>query len=57
MSPQSVWKDGYITDANYLKEQSLFIIDVDKDLTLEDAKSFIPESNLSDYNNKISSKI
>ena len=39
MGPQSVWKDGYITDANYLKEQSLFIIDVDEGLTLEDAKS------------------
>ncbi len=39
MGPQSVWKDGYINDANYLKEQSLFIIDVDEGLTIEDAKS------------------
>lgn len=44
MGPQQVWKDGYITDANYLKEQSLFIIDVDDGLTIDDAKNLF--SNL-----------
>ena len=44
MGPQQVWKDGYITDANYLKEQSLFIIDVDEGLTIDDAKNLF--SNL-----------
>ena len=44
MGPQQVWKDGYITDSNYLKEQSLFIIDVDEGLTIDDAKNLF--SNL-----------
>ena len=30
--------NGYITDENYLREQNLFIIDIDDGLTLEDAK-------------------
>ena len=30
--------NGYITDENYLREQNLFIIDVDDGLTLDDAK-------------------
>lgn len=30
--------NGYITDENYLREQNLFIIDVDDGLTIEDAK-------------------
>lgn len=36
--PEQVWKDGYITDANYQKDQCLFIVDVDDGLTIEDAK-------------------
>lgn len=32
------FKNEYITDENYLQEQNLFIIDVDNDLTIEDAK-------------------
>ncbi len=33
------FRNDYITDANYLQEQNLFIIDIDNDLTLEDAKN------------------
>lgn len=33
------FKNEYINDANYLQEQNLFIIDIDNDLTLEDAKN------------------
>jgi len=32
------FKNSYINDENYLQEQNLFIIDVDNDLTIEDAK-------------------
>jgi len=32
------FRNEYINDENYLQEQNLFIIDVDNDLTLEDAK-------------------
>lgn len=32
------FKDNYIKDSNYLKEQNMFIIDVDEDMTLEEAK-------------------
>ena len=33
------FRNDYINDANYLQEQNLFIIDIDNDLTLEDAKN------------------
>ena len=33
------FRNDYITDANYLQEQNLFIIDIDNDLTLENAKN------------------
>ena len=33
------FKNDYINDMNYLQEQNLFIIDIDNDLTLEDAKN------------------
>lgn len=39
MGPEQVWKDGYINDTNYLKDQCLFIIDVDDGLTIQDAKN------------------
>lgn len=32
------FKDNYINDANYLKEQNMFVIDVDEDMTIEEAK-------------------
>ncbi len=34
---------GYITDKNYLKEQNLFIVDVDDGLTIEEAKSLFKD--------------
>ena len=33
------FRNEYISDENYLQEQNLFIIDIDKDLNLEDAKA------------------
>ena len=33
------FRNEYISDENYLKEQNLFIIDIDNDLKLEDAKA------------------
>lgn len=35
--------NGYITDENYLREQNLFIIDVDDGLTIEDAKGLFKD--------------
>lgn len=35
--------NGYITDENYLREQNLFIIDVDDGLSIEDAKSLFAD--------------
>jgi hypothetical protein len=35
--------NGYITDENYLREQNLFIIDVDDGLSIEDAKSLFSD--------------
>ena len=35
--------NGYITDENYLREQNLFIIDVDDGLSIEDAKGLFAD--------------
>lgn len=35
--------NGYITDENYLREQNLFIIDVDDGLSIEDAKGLFSD--------------
>ncbi len=35
--------NGYITDENYLREQNLFIIDVDDGLTIEDARALFAD--------------
>ena len=33
------FRNEYISDENYMQEQNLFIIDIDNDLTIEDAKA------------------
>lgn len=33
------FKDEYINDENYMQEQNLFIVDIDNDLTIEEAKN------------------
>jgi hypothetical protein len=35
--------NGYITDENYLREQNLFIIDIDEGLTIDDAKGLFKD--------------
>mgnify|MGYP003602091377 CR=1 FL=1 len=37
------FKDEYINDDNYMQEQNLFIIDIDNDLTIEDARKLFSQ--------------